>query len=142
MIKKLINAYDVHHVVLVWDSKGKTERKEFYPAYNFDDIRTEIQIRISKYLDFRTWKSGDQRVEWDNILEIVKSTPGVKYVPDEYFYPNIDIFTDKNKIPRLRGFIMMDLNGSLISGITNQFNPVYYPKQADFSYQQTVLRNI
>ena len=33
MIKKLIDKYDVNHVVLVWDSKGKTERHEIYKEY-------------------------------------------------------------------------------------------------------------
>lgn len=33
MIKKLIDKYSVNHIVLVWDSKGKTERHEMYADY-------------------------------------------------------------------------------------------------------------
>ncbi len=33
MIKKLIDKYDVNHIVLVWDSKGKTERHEMFDGY-------------------------------------------------------------------------------------------------------------
>lgn len=33
MIKKLIDQYDVNHIVLVWDSKGKTERHEIFDGY-------------------------------------------------------------------------------------------------------------
>lgn len=33
MVKKLIDKYDVHHIVLVWDSKGKTERHEMFDGY-------------------------------------------------------------------------------------------------------------
>lgn len=33
MIKKLIKSFDVQHLVIVWDSKGKTTRHEFFPEY-------------------------------------------------------------------------------------------------------------
>lgn len=33
MLKKLIDKYDVNHLVMVWDSKGKTHRHEVFPAY-------------------------------------------------------------------------------------------------------------
>lgn len=33
IIKKLIDSFDVKHVVLVWDSKGKTTRHELFPEY-------------------------------------------------------------------------------------------------------------
>lgn len=33
MIKKLIDKFDVNHVVVVWDSKGKTHRHDLFPAY-------------------------------------------------------------------------------------------------------------
>lgn len=125
-----------------WQPIDISFRVELYSNYNVDEVRAEIQLRISKYLDHRIWQPGAQKVEWDNLLEIVKNTPGVKYVPDNFFYPNIDLQTDKNKLPRVRGCLMLDTNGALISGVTNQFNPVYYPQTADFSYQQTVLNSI
>lgn len=33
MIKKLIKDFDVAHIAIVWDSKGKTKRHEFFPEY-------------------------------------------------------------------------------------------------------------
>lgn len=33
MIKKLIDTFTIEHVVIVWDSKGKTQRHEIYPTY-------------------------------------------------------------------------------------------------------------
>ncbi len=33
MIKKLIDDFEIEHIVIVWDSKGKTDRHEMYPAY-------------------------------------------------------------------------------------------------------------
>lgn len=125
-----------------WQPIDMSFRVELYSNYNVDEVRAEIQLRISKYLDHKIWIPGAQKVEWDNLLEIVKNTPGVKYVPDNYFFPNNDVHTDKNKLPRLRGFLMLDTNGALISGITNQFNPIYYPQLVDFSFQQTALSSI
>ena len=33
MIKKLIDDFNIEHLVIVWDSKGKTDRHEIYPVY-------------------------------------------------------------------------------------------------------------
>lgn len=33
MIKRLVDTFNPEHMVLVWDSKGKTERHEVFPAY-------------------------------------------------------------------------------------------------------------
>lgn len=107
-----------------------------------DDVRIDIQNKISKYLDFRYFTPGVQKIEWDTLLSIVKNTKGMKYVPDEFFYPRIDISTDPNKLPRLRGFLMLSLDGSIINTVEGTLNPIYYPAKADFSFISSVLRNI
>lgn len=107
-----------------------------------DEVRKEIQISISKYLDFRTFDPTRQRVEWDNLLEIIKKTSGVKYVPDQYFYPQVDIGVHTYKLPRLRGFLMLNTDGTIISNLSGTLSPVYYPSEADFSYQQIVLNQL
>lgn len=109
-------------------------------SINPDDIRKNAQIAISKYLDLRTFDPMKQKVEWDNILEIVKRVNGVKYVPDQYFYPRIDTVVNTYKLPRLRGFIMLDMNGGVISNLSGTLSPIYYPNVADFSYISTVLQ--
>lgn len=110
-------------------------------SYNPDDVRKDIQIRLAKYLDYRYWKTGS-KVEWDNLLEIVKNTKGVKYVNDTYFSPNKDVYIDINKLPRIRGFIMRDLKGNIIVDMQGNLNPVYYPNSIDLSYQSSVLTNL
>lgn len=107
---------------------------------NPDDVRQAIQVGYSKYLDFRTFDPTKSVVEWDNLLEIVKSTEGVKYVPDQYFYPRNDVAVSAYKLPRLRGFLMLDINGNVISNQSGTLSPVYYPNVADFSYISTVLQ--
>lgn len=113
----LVNAewteIDIDFRVQIWDGADQ------------DTVRQDIQINISKYLDFRTWKHY-QKVEWDNLLQIVKSTKGVKYVPDQNFSPRVDILPFVNKLPRIKGFIMRDMNGSIIVN-TDTITPVFYP---------------
>ena len=117
-------------------------RVELFNDANSDAVRKDIQVAIAKYLDFRSFKSGEQKVEWDDLLSIVKRTRGVKYVPDQFFYPSQDIPTDNRKLPRLRGFLMLSLTGGVISSFNGVLSPVFYPQEADFSFQATVLRTI
>lgn len=114
-------------------------RCELDSSFNPDEIRKKIQVNISKYLDPRFFDPTKQKVEWDNLLEIVKNTEGVKYVPDQYFYPRADIFFLGNVIPRLRGFLMLDLQGHIISDFQGVLSPEFYPSVIDDSYLQTVL---
>jgi len=111
-------------------------------SYNSDQIRIAIQTNISKYLDFRFFDSSTQKVEWDNLLEIVKSTPGIKYVMDQYFYPRVDLSIDNFTLPRVRSFLMLNLQGQVINNYNGTLSPVYYPNIIDKSYHQTVLNNI
>lgn len=126
---------------MTWFPIDISMRVELDFAVNPDDVRKEIQIRISKYLDFRTWNPLD-KVEWDTLLLLVKTTKGVKYVADQYFFPLVDLNVPKNTLPRLRGFMMMDLNGTVISNVSGTLNPVFYPSTPDFSFQATVLTTI
>lgn len=118
-----------------------TFRVELQPSFSADDVRREVQVRFSKYLDFRFW-TPDQKVEWDELLSIVKNTPGVKSVPDTKFIPNSDVTIDKNKLPRIRSFMMLDLSGNIISNVSGTLDPVFYPNNPDSSFQQTILKSI
>jgi len=109
--------------------------------YNPDEVRKDIQIRMNKYLDYRVWVPGSN-VEWDDLLQIAKSTEGVEYVPDQYFFPFQDLSTDYGKLPRVRAFLMLDINGAIISNGSGTLNPVYYPTIADFSFISTVLSGL
>lgn len=125
-----------------WQPIDISFRVQLLNNVNVDDWRKNVQIAIGKYLDFRTFDSSKDHVEWDNLLQIVKSTTGTKYVPDNYFFPNHDISIDRNKLPRLRGCVITDLNGTMISGSTGQFNSVYYPQNLNESFINTVLQTI
>lgn len=123
-----------------WYGIDTSFRVSLDPAYNPDDIRKEIQILFNKEIDYRYY-SG-QKIEWDNLLQQVKTVPGVLYVMDQYFTPSLDIVVPKNQFPRMRGFLMLDLEGNMIVNYAGTLNPVYYPNEPDFSFQQSVLANI
>ena len=117
-------------------------RCELFTNYNIDDIRKEIQIKFMKKYDFRYFDWNLMKIEWDDLLQLVKETRGVKYIYDQYFYPRVDISIPKYMFPKFRSFLMLDKSGNLISTNSNTINPVYYPNQMDWSYQSSVLRTI
>jgi hypothetical protein len=107
-----------------------------------DQIRKDIQIKIQKSVDYRFFDPTKQLIEWDNLLEIVKSTLGIKYAPDQFFYPRIDLKISNEKLPRMRGFLMLNIDGTVLSNQSGTLNPIYYPNQADFIYSQTILSQL
>jgi hypothetical protein len=106
-----------------------------------DNIRKDIQIRMSKFMDFRYFKPGST-IQWTSLLDIVRFTNDVVFVPDANFYPMSDIQTDPYKIPIMRGFQMLDLDGNILQDFSGYLNPAYYPNEIDFSFQSSVLRTI
>jgi hypothetical protein len=107
-------------------STGVDFRVDVWSSYDPNAVRKQIQINLTKYLDWRYWIVGG-KVEWDELLRIVKDTEGVKYVPDEYFYPRVDEVVLASKLPRIKKFVMRDLNGSIISDSAGVLSPVFYP---------------
>lgn len=105
---------------------GVDFRVQLFEGEDPDEVRKNIQIGMSRYLDVRTWEDGGS-VEWDELLSIVKQTSGVKYVPDGYFNPNVDSTVPKKQFPRIKKFIMRDLNGTIISDSQANLSPVFYP---------------
>lgn len=133
-----INGSNIKFQNVEWEGLDISFRCDLEQSYNPDEVRREIQIRLNKYIDYRYWRLG-QRIEWDNMLELVKTTPGVRYVNDNYFFPNNDVSIDLRKLPRIRGFQMLDLSGNIIRDLQGNLNPIYYPNDVDSSYQSTVL---
>lgn len=141
-----IRPYDNRGTVFVelhnadWQPIDISLRVSINAQYDPDAVRKEIQIRLNKYLDYRNWNSD--RVEWDDLLQLAKGTPGVDYVPDTTFIPNFDVPVIRGKLPRLRSFKMYDLAGNLLVDVSGNLNPVYYPATPDKVYVTTVLADI
>ena len=98
-------------------------------------LEKKIQIQIAKY------ERGRTKIEWDDLLQIVKSVNGVKYVADQEFFPRTDITISDNKVPRLRGFRMLDLVGNIIQNKQGTLTPTFFPSNPSFSLLQSVLNN-
>ena len=116
-------------------------RADIDPAYDIDSVRRNIQIQMNKLFDYRFWKYGD-KIEWENMLYAAKNVEGVRYVPDTHFYPQADINVPKYRLPRIRGFIIRDLDGNIIEDNNGVLSDVFYPNEEDRSYQESVLTMI
>lgn len=110
-------------------------------SYDKDEVRRQMQIKISKLFDYRYWKYGD-KIEWENILYSIRSVDGVRYIPDNYFYPQADINVPKYRLPRLRSFILRDLDGNVLIDNYSILSSFNFPNDSDDSYQSSVLSSI
>lgn len=116
-------------------------RVEIDGSYNSDIVRKEIQTNLSKVVDYRYWEDGDG-VDWIDLINSVKAVSGVKRVLDNFFFPATFTNIPRGKLPRIRGFMMMDLKGKIIADYQGNLNPIYYPSTSDFAYQATILKSL
>lgn len=114
----------------VGSERGLDFRVQLQPDYDVSTVRQNIQVNLTKYLDFRFWTPG-KIVEWDDLLDIVKKTDGVKYVPDEYFFPYYDQQVPANQLPRIRGFVMRDQDGNVLYDSDSNLSPLFYPAELE-----------
>lgn len=114
----------------VGSERGLDFRVQLQPDYDVATVRQNIQVNLTKYLDFRFWTPG-KIVEWDDLLDIVKKTDGVKYVPDEYFFPYYDQQVPANQLPRIRGFVMRDQDGNILYDSDSNLSPLFYPSEPE-----------
>lgn len=116
-------------------------RVDIDPAYDQDAVRKNIQIQMAKLLDYRFWKYGD-KVDWEDFLYAAKTVDGVRYVPDTHFYPHSDINVPKYQLPRIRGFIMRDLDGNIMDDNNGVLSDYFFTNEPDASYAASVLSTI
>ena len=111
---------------------------------DIQDLSLRIQSKFLNYFDWRFWKE-DEKVEWDDLFDIVKSQSEVRYIVDTEFYPRGDIEVGKASVPRLRSFVMRSLDGKILFEnkdlATSEYNKnaVFYQSKLDESYANTVL---
>jgi len=93
---------------------------------SWETVRKDIQINLSKYLDFRFWEPNT-KISWTELLDIVQNTKGVKYVPNTTFYPNQDEIVPINQLPRVKRFKVRQLDGTIVYDSAGTLTPVFYP---------------
>lgn len=104
-------------------------------------VRSEMQRKSTKILNLLNWENSD-KFEWEDFLIVAKNTPGVKSVPDQYFFPKVDITIPDNQFPRIRGFRLLNLQGNIIADYLGNLSPIYFPAQADYNFQKSIENNI
>ena len=122
--------------MIVGGEAGVDFRVELQPDYDIATVRKNIQVALTKYLDFRFWDTG-RTVQWDDLLQVVKNSEGVKYVPDEYFSPYYDQEVPLNMLPRIKGFRMRDLEGNILYDAGSTLSNIFYPTEEKNIYQGT-----
>lgn len=116
-------------------------RVDIDESFDLENVRKNIQLSLNRSVDWRYWKDGDI-VDWIDLINSIKGTDGVKRVLDNHFYPNIHLNIPRGYLPRIRGFVMMNLQGVIIEDLTGNLKPNFYPSESDFAYQATVLKSL
>lgn len=101
---------------------------------NPDQTRREIQNNISRYIDHRFFDATRHFIDWTVLYNIVKNAIGMEYLPDKYFYPRVDRVITTNIFPRVRSFLMRDLEGNIMASNDLSLSSVYYPNMIDAKY--------
>lgn len=114
-------------------------RVELIDPAQLQSTVSDIQQKFSKYVDFRYWDSSLSKIEWEDLLFIVKNTPNLKYVSDAYFTPSVDIRLSPHVFPRFRGFIAYNLQGDVLIDQSGTIDPIFYPNEIDQGFTETVI---
>lgn len=107
-----------------WFEVSLDFRVDIFSSYSISDIRQQILLKFNNYLDFRYWDYS-KKVEWDDLLGLVKEVTGVRYVPDKYFTPSSDQTVLFNQLPRIKSCIIRDLDGNIILE-NDSLIPIFY----------------
>lgn len=114
-------------------------RLDLFVGASFEETVKTIQQKFNAYADFRFWESSIDIIYWSDLLGIVKSIDSVRYVPDAYFNPRVDIKIANAKFPRFRGFLVRDLSGTVLLDQAGALNPIFYPADPDVSFTASIL---
>lgn len=136
-----LNSYGIKYVNSIYFPIDISCRVDIDSSYSTDEVRKQAQINLSKIIDHRFWEEGSV-IEWIDLVNAIKAVPGVNRVLDNYFYPNVNFEIPRGKLPRFRGFLMMNMQGVILDNISGTLNPFYYPLDADFKFQATILKSL
>jgi len=118
---------------------------------DIEELRKGLQMMLSQFFDWRRWDYSGS-IRWIDLFNVCKNQDGMKYLPDQHFYPKTDTTVVNPYLPRIRGFIMRDLDGIVllnnetnIDPVTNELkimNPVYYEHYMDSDYISVAISNL
>lgn len=87
------------------------------------EFKVSCQEAILSLLDFT--KKNITKIEWEDLFTIVRTQNGVRQLPEQTFFagdssiwsesmPHMDISVPATKIPRLRMFVVRDMEGNVL----------------------------
>lgn len=103
------------------------------------DFKVACQTAVLNLLDFTT--KDIVKVEWEDIFSVIRMQKGVLQMPESFFFcgsnyqswdvsnPHSDIEVPVTKIPRLRSFVIRDMEGTYLfrnNSSTPPVAPYYY----------------
>ena len=109
------------------------------------DFKVACQQAVLSYLDFT--QRDITKVEWEDLFSIVRTQTGVRQVPEQFFFagdynlwnsvsPHFDISVPSTQIPRLRMFVVRDLNGVVLFDNSNALVPYFYSSDYSNVFEQ------
>ena len=124
------NALGIEFVNARWHYVGGEVGIDFRASLtsgaNVKQVRTDVQRRLSQFLDFKTWTPGS-KVYWSDLFEIIKNTEGISFLSNEAFYPNVNEVIPQNQFPRIKAFVMRDTSGNAIYE-SSDIIPVFFTR--------------
>jgi hypothetical protein len=125
----------------LWEWVDFDFRIQLSQETNQDELRKEIQMQFSTFFDWTKWSNSDT-VRWNDLFFIVKNKDGVQYLPDQFFFPKKDIIIRYPYLPRIRGFVMRDLDGQIIQDRSEILKPLYYQNYIDTDFLSASVSNL
>lgn len=134
-----LGGFAVELINPAWYPIDISVRGELPPGAAAATALQAMQQATQHLLDYRYWPDGET-IPWTDLLDACK--PFLLRYADQLFTPRQDLAIPRGYLPRVRGFLLLDLRGGLLAGQNSNLNPFFYPREADFSYQRTALLSL
>lgn len=109
---------------------------QFSSSANIELVRRQMQIKINTFIDQYLFKLGT--LQWEDVFALCRLIDNVDYIPIESFSWKEDFKIDRPQFPKLRSFILRDLNNNILTNNQSDFNQLY--SSYDQTYQSIVLQ--
>lgn len=108
---------------------------QFNSSADIELVRRQMQVKVNLFISQYLFKLGT--LQWEDVFALCRLIEGVDYIPIESFSWKEDFKIDRPKFPKLRSFILRDLNNNILTNNQSDFNQLY--SSYDQNYQSIVL---
>lgn len=125
----LLSNIDIYHIDI-------SMQIQLTPEANIDKVRRDMQVKVNTHINQFLFKLGT--LQWEDIFALCRSIEGIQYIPIESFSWKEDYPITSPRFPKLRGFVLKDLNNNILSNNQTDFSQLY--SSYDQSYQTIVIQ--